>query len=39
MALFPAPTTGLGVAAAIKVQGNETPLSTTPGYNNITLSL
>jgi hypothetical protein len=39
MSLYPAPTTGLGVAAAIKVQGNETPLSTTPGYNNVTLSL
>jgi len=39
MALYPAPTTGLGVAAAIKVQGNETPLSTTPGYNDVTLSL
>src|SRR5271167_311944 len=37
--LYPTPTNGLGVAAAIKVQGNETPLSVTPGYNTVTISL
>ncbi len=39
MAFSPAPTSGIGVAAQIKVQGNETPLSTKPGYNNVTLSI
>src|SRR5271163_328251 len=32
-------TTGLGVAAKIVVQGNELPLSSKVGYNNVTLSL
>lgn len=36
---YPAQTSGVGVAANIKVQGNETPLSTTPGKNNVTISL
>lgn len=36
---FPAQTTGLGVAAKIAVAGNETPISTKPGYNQVTLSL
>ncbi len=36
---YPAQTSGIGVAANVKVQGNATPLSTKPGYNNITLSI
>ena len=32
-------TTGLGVAAKIAVPGNETPVSTIPGKNNVTMSL
>src|ERR1700735_4435336 len=36
---FPAATSGLGVAAKIAVQGNETPLSTVPGKNQVTISL
>lgn len=36
---YPAPTTGLGVAAEVSVQGNETPLSSVPGYNQVTISL
>lgn len=39
MAFSPLPTSGVGVAAQIKVQGNATPLSTKAGYNNVTLSL
>jgi hypothetical protein len=39
MASFPAQTTGLGVAAQIAVAGNVTPGVTTPGYNNVFLSL
>jgi hypothetical protein len=35
---FPSQTTGLGVAAKIAVQGNESA-STTPGYNNLVLSV
>lgn len=36
---FPAATTGLGVAAKVVVQGNQTPLSTVPGKNKVTISL
>ena len=32
-------TTGLGVAAKIVVPGNELPTNTTPGYNNVTMSV
>ena len=32
-------TTGLGVAAKIAVPGNEIPIKTVPGYNNVQLSL
>ena len=32
-------TTGLGVAAQITVPGNQVPISSTQGYNNVTLSL
>jgi hypothetical protein len=40
MASYPAQTTGLGVAAKIAVLGNVPPAnSTTPGYNNVFLSL
>lgn len=35
---YPNPTTGLGVAALITVQGNE-GTKTTPGYNNVVLSV
>jgi hypothetical protein len=38
MAFFPSPTTGLGVAAKIVVEGNEGS-KTTPGYNNVVLSV
>jgi len=36
---IPSQTTGLGVAAKIVVPGNQLPISTKPGYNNVTLSL
>src|ERR1019366_5989942 len=36
---FPPQTTGLGVAAKIVVPGTELPTSTTPGYNQVSLSL
>lgn len=36
---YPSQTSGLGVAAKISVQGTETPLSSKPGYNQVTLSL
>jgi hypothetical protein len=36
---FPSATTGLGVAAKIAVTGNLNPGKTTPGYNNVTLSV
>lgn len=36
---YPAATSGVGVAAKIAVQGNETPLSNKPGYNQVTISL
>jgi hypothetical protein len=39
MASYPAQTTGLGVAAKIAVAGNINPANTTPGYNNVFLSL
>lgn len=38
MSLYPSPTTGLGVAANILVAGNG-GTKTTPGYNNVTLSV
>lgn len=38
MSSFPTPTTGLGVAAKIAVEGNGGS-STVPGLNNVTLSL
>ena len=38
MSQFPSQTTGLGVAAKIAVAGNGGS-STTPGYNNVTLSV
>jgi trimeric autotransporter adhesin len=39
MSQYPAATTGLGVAAKIAVAGNINPANTTPGYNNVFLSL
>lgn len=36
---FPAATTGLGTPAKILVQGNKVPLSSTPGYNKVIISL
>jgi hypothetical protein len=36
---YPAATTGLGVAAKVSVQGTQTPLSSVPGKNKITISL
>jgi cell wall-associated NlpC family hydrolase len=39
MAFSPTPTNGLGVAAKVVVPGNESPVSTKPGYNQVTLSL
>lgn len=36
---FPAATSGIGVAAKVKVAGNQTPSSQVPGKNNIYLSL
>lgn len=38
MATYPSPTTGLGVAAKISVQGNQ-GTGTKPGYNQVTLSV
>jgi hypothetical protein len=36
---YPSPTTGLGVAAKILVAGTENSGDTTPGYNDVVLSL
>lgn len=36
---YPAATSGLGIAAKIAVTGTETPLSSKPGYNQVTISL
>lgn len=39
MAIYPSPTTGLGVAAKILVAGTANSGDTTPGYNDVVLSL